>query len=321
MAVSEVLENTEVPKKLYKYFGNIEYVIKALQHKGVYMDNPSNFNDPFDEMYTVLYFGSTKKYKTWVTFQEIINYYLSNSEYLEKYWGKIDFDKTARAIFDGDYGWTIDLDTAVSEFIRISGFDKIPKDIIMSDIRQKKGAPWKKINDELLRISCFCGTNESIPMWAYYGKNHSGICVEYDTTMLDNSTRQSIKPVIYSRHRNSDCIHFYKSRQWVNEQEWRIIKRKDDKEISSDSYYPFDCISGIYFGERFHFTDEPIKKEKWNCPEEFASKTYSLYNKLISEVKKQSNKIVLYKVNADLNDYKLVSTPFYTHKGNKTDEI
>ena len=152
MAVSEVLENTEVPKKLYKYFGNIEYVIKALQHKGVYMDNPSNFNDPFDEMYTVLYFGSTK-YKTWVTFQEIINYYLSNSEYLEKYWGEIDFDKTARAIFDGDYDWTIDLDTAVSEFIRISGFDKIPKDIIMSEIHQKKGAPWKNINDELLRIS------------------------------------------------------------------------------------------------------------------------------------------------------------------------
>lgn len=320
MEVDKVSENIKLPNKLYKYYGNIKYVIKALRHKGIYMDDPLNFNDPFDEMYTVLHLGSTE-YKTLVTFQEIINYYLSNSEYIEKYWGEIDFDKTARQIFNGQYNWIIDLDTAVSEFIRISGFDKIPKDIIVSEMLQKRISPRINMNDDFNRISCFCETNESIPMWAYYGKNHSGICVEYDTALLGESTRQAMKPVVYSTQRNLDCVHFHKSNAWRHEKEWRIIKRKDDEEIDSESYFPFDCISAIYFGERFEFTDEPIQKEKWCFSNKFASKTYKSYVELISEVKKQSNKIVIYKANTDLKDYKLVFTPFYTHRGNKADEV
>lgn len=320
MSVDKGLNTNDIPNKLYKYYGNIEYVTQSLRHKGIYMDNPINFNDPFDEMYTVFHLGSAK-YKTWVTFQEIINYYLSNSEYIEKYWGEIDFNTISSKIFCGQYDWIIDLDTAVSEFIKISGFNKIPKDTIISEILKKRTYSHININDEINRISCFCDSKNSIPMWAYYGKNHGGICVEYDTTLLDDSIRCAIKPVNYSSHRNSDCIHFCKSDEWKNEQEWRIIKCKDDEKIDEESYYPFDCVSGIYFGERFQFTDTIIKKEKWSCPNEFASNTYNMYCDLISEIKKQNNEIVLYKADTDLKDYKLVFTPFYTYKGNKADEI
>lgn len=320
MNVDEKLENIELPKKLYKYFGNIKYVIKALENNGIYMDNPLNFNDPFDEMCTPMHIGC-ETYKTWETFQEIMKCYLSNSEYIEKYWGEINFRKTAEIIFNSEKDWIINLDSAVSEFIRISGFDKIPKSEIISEIRKKRYAPLINICNESLRISCFSATNKSHQMWAYYANNHSGICLEYDTTLLDYSTRRAIKPVSYSKHRNADCVHFHKHDEWKIENEWRIIKQKDDNEISSDSFFPFDCVSGIYFGVRYDFSNNPLQKTVWSIPKSFLDKKYTYYTRIISAVKKMKHPVVLYQADTDLKDYEIVFTPFYKFEGNKCNEI
>lgn len=45
----EYFRNTFVlDRKLYKYFGNAENAIKAVRNKGFHLDNPINYNDPFD---------------------------------------------------------------------------------------------------------------------------------------------------------------------------------------------------------------------------------------------------------------------------------
>lgn len=307
-----ICNKNTLPPKLYKYYGNIEYVVKALQNKGVYLENPAKFNDPFDELYSPIHIGSAT-YKTWCTFQEIISYFLSSKEYIENYWGVIDFDYTCNQIFQGDYDWVITIKDAVKEFIHISGFSGIPEDTITNDLLARRYSPRINLSNEFLGISCFCNTKESIPMWAYYGKSHTGICVEYDLNLLNDDVKNSLQPVRYSDIRDNNNVHFCKSHQWMHEQEWRIIVSDSDKE-----YLPFDCVSGIYFGERFDFSDDSYIKPIWHKPSTYNNKKYSLYQSLINEVKKSDNNIRLYKAEADIDKYKLNFIEFYEHKGGVT---
>ena len=305
-----------VPQKLYKYYGNFEYAFLALKNKGVFLDKPSNFNDPFDELYVPIHVGSTK-YKTWVTFQEIINYYLSNEEYLEKYWGEIDFTKTCNEIFQGNYDWIIEVKDAVNEFIKVSGFDKISAEKVINSITNKRFRPYININDDILKVSCFCETNTSIPMWAYYGHNHTGLCLEYDISLLKDS--QYVKhffPITYTQDRDNENVHFHKSAEWQHEKEWRVIVSDFE-----DDYLPLDCVSAIYFGERFDFSDNSFEKCIWYKPKSFQKKKYDLYCSLIDEVKKSNHPIKLYKSVADLNKYQLNFYEFFEHKGGEPDEV
>lgn len=299
-----------LPNKLYKYYGNIEYVVTALQNKGVYLDNPANFNDPFDELYSPIHFGSAT-YKTWCTFQEIINFFLSCREYIDNYWGEIDFEYTCNHIFSGDYKWIITINDAVKEFVRISGFSAIPEETIINAFLAKRYSPRINMCNELIGISCFCNTNKSIPMWAYYGKNHSGICVEYDINFLNEDVKNCLQPVCYSDIRDNNNVHFKKSNQWKHEQEWRIIENNMDKK-----FLPFDCVSGIYLGERFDFSDKSDIKPIWHNQSTYKDKKYGLYLSLINEVKKSNHIIKLYKAEADIDTYNLNFNEFYEHKGN-----
>lgn len=309
--------NPKLPNKLYKYYGNIQYVIDALHNRGIHMDNPVEFNDPFDEMYSPFYIGSDT-YKTWIIFQEVINFYFTSSEYIEKYWGQIDFERVKSQIFNGSYKWLISIDDAVAEFIRISGFKKIPKNTVVNALKNNRMGLRKNMNNEQLRVSCFCETNKSLPMWAYYGKNHTGVCVEYNMSLLDKSVKESLLPVIYSENRDKNNVSFHKSDEWKHEMEWRIIKAKQD---IKDNYFPFNCVSGIYFGERYDFSNNPNIKTEWLCPNTFSEKEYSMYISLIDEIKKQNNEITLYKATTDLDEYKIIFTPFYTHKGGTSNEV
>ena len=298
-----------VPQKLYKYFGNIDYVIKSLKNKGVYMDNPANFNDPFDEMYTPFHFGSPI-YKVWVTFQEVIDYYLTSSEYIDNYWGEIDFEATKEEIVKNDYNWLMDLNDVIKEFIRITGFHKIAPTKISEALSKNRMLPRINVIDELTRVTCFCETNSSIPMWAYYGKNHTGVCVEFDTSLLREEQKQLIQPVQYSINRDPSNVHFHKSKEWDHEMEWRIILNEEKDPV--EEFNPFDCITGIYFGVRYDFSNDPENKMKWFKPDGFVAKNHSNYIRLIEAVKEQTHPVTLYKASTDLTDYKINFTPYYT---------
>jgi len=145
-----------------------------------------------------------------------------------------------------------------------------------------------KALDELAYIKCFSVENNNNLMWSHYAENHTGICVEYDLSMLDKNHDylNHIYPVLYSEKRhfaidldkllkeqkqllsdiyadnepdsseyliNVPLLLLFKGTEWNYEKEWRIIYTKRDMYLSEDpdlnnGIIHFDCISGIYFG-------------------------------------------------------------------------
>ncbi|MCH4238915.1 MAG: DUF2971 domain-containing protein [Oscillospiraceae bacterium] len=189
------------PSKLYKYYGNIEYAITALESKSIYMDFPSSFNDPFDELYSPYHIGSTM-YLRLDTYFEIICYFLSNKEYIENYWGEIDFAEIWHALKTENECNFIELKDAIEHFIDISRFNKIPQETIFTEIMKTRKKLYKGMKNDIFEIGCFCESYKSIPMWSYYGKNYTGLCLEYDLTLLSNDNiKNHIYPVLYSRKR------------------------------------------------------------------------------------------------------------------------
>ncbi len=100
-------------------------------------------------------------------------------------------------------------------------------------------AHFEKINtfaNDYFRIACFTENNNNVPMWYYYAKKHTGICIEYDVS----STIEPLIPVIYPDYKegnkyrccdfNKDCelVTLYrnalvKNKDWAFEKEWRMI--------------------------------------------------------------------------------------------------
>ena len=145
----------------------------------------------------------------------------------------------------------------------------------------------EKISD-IARIKCFSEEKESLYMWGHYGDNSSGICIEYDLSLLnpDDKVLKHLFPVIYSENRFKgnfsfdnliECrssypysdtydigelseiksLYLVKSKDWEKEREWRIlfniweIFERAEKDKNIDTYYiHMDCVSAVYMGYR-----------------------------------------------------------------------
>lgn len=292
--------HTQVPDKIYNYISNVEYATKAINNKGIYLSPTDKFNDPFDETWVPYHLGS-KTYKITSTVEEICRFYLTNRTYIEKYWGNIDFVETCKSISKLNLEWTIDLEEAIKIFIEHSKFDKIPATEIFNDILKKRMAIKKNIKDDNIKICCFSERRDSIPMWAYYAKSHTGVCLEYDTTLLeDKDILNAIAPINYENKRNTEYVHFNKSIEWKHEKEWRIAVR-DYK----DEYLPFDCLSAIYLGVNFNFNDIDQERNAWLNYKNISQYNYSKYIKLIDALKSINHNVDVYMTTADLEEYTL----------------
>jgi hypothetical protein len=82
-----------------------------------------------------------------------------------------------------------------------------------------------------LRICSFTETKENLLCWSHYANSHTGICVEFDATVLPISYAYKVKylddyPEIQYPH--DDAVTAFrpaltKSKEWEYEQEYRII--------------------------------------------------------------------------------------------------
>ncbi len=90
-------------------------------------------------------------------------------------------------------------------------------------------------------------------MWAYYASSHSGVCLEYDLSLLDTAEHyghlltNSIHNVVYSDSFNlhdirNPVLSFQKSKQWVHEKECRIVCETKRDLID------FPCLRSVYVG-------------------------------------------------------------------------
>ena len=274
--------------KIYKYL-SYENAVKTLSNNSVLLNNPVEYNDPFDCVI------KPSKEDEEECFKRIINYYLF------KEFSSIILDKKVKIPFMLLWvRWELKLFKRLMRkhpyYDKMPGFDgmmkiafkkyeainkdfptelKKNKEKFLSDIRKA----IKEIKDMLL-VSCFSKSNDSILLWSHYGDKHKGVCVEFDVDPKD------YKEVKYSKKRkqidlktvtavvlgydyigqqvnkdNSALIKtltnllLTKSRDWQYESEYRTIHSVNDADGEN-----------IYFEDDKYFLKMPqIKRVFVGC--------------------------------------------------------
>lgn len=265
----------EVP--LYKYRGNIDYALDEIKDQYIYTSYPDKQNDPFDSSYQM-------------TYEEALDYRASGSYF---YYSFLPLhNKRCYKNLSQRLDEIIEKEISLKEFA-----------VFLSRALEKENMPCssealsKEYYDKffkiiprrgLSRICCFSEIKDSIPMWAYYANNHSGVCFKYDFSLLDLQDRHnkcilnSLHKVWYSNNKPKDSEGNYsalvKAQAWAHEQEWRIINWKNTEKI----FIP--CMAEIYLG-----INSPIGQME----------------RVIEAIKVSQRDIKLYRCRPNLKEYKI----------------
>lgn len=280
----EFLHKEHLPQKLYKFYPFTQNSLKCIENDSIYLNESSNFNDPFDSLIQTNKQEFLKRYilgkieETNLLKRNIITeteYYtlvhsVCDNSYNENYnlYGKKFFDVFLKLSNEKEF---------VSDWYVYANriFDQT-----MVEIKRRS-----------MRICCFSSLNDDelskyMEMWGHYTDSHKGFCVEYDFSnylirlkenninKLETAILNCIFPCLYKsvpvflsplifykialkKHlTNHQTVlleksilnsHIYKSTSWSYEKEWRIIM---PDEISSIWNYllPFPYIKSIYLG-------------------------------------------------------------------------
>lgn len=114
----------------------------------------------------------------------------------------------------------------------------------------------------------------NLRMWAHYGGNSTGICLEFqrteenilgsESTIKVDYVKTRPKILIHKRHENIKEIITTKSHSWGYENEWRDIKPKGDKP------YPFPGkVQKIIFGLNTHVETKKLTKNIFGSDVEY----------------------------------------------------
>ena len=252
-------KHDQCPDKLYKYIGNIDYFFDAIEKETIYFPLSDAFNDPFDckivndgfilstdccedkrivllimdrillecSKFVVPFLESGKDYESMEkTFLQKLGdkETIAPSEYLQFVY---DYSNYCGSFYD------------FYDCIKQSYIERQP---VVSICR---------------RVACFSEDNSSIPMWAYYANNHTGVCLEYTPSLLkDTEIYNSIQKVNYTDTQNNipsnggniddlNMMFFNKANCWKHEREWRIVLSDNIERLR------FPCLTGIYLGVNF----------------------------------------------------------------------
>lgn len=120
-----------------------------------------------------------------------------------------------------------------------------------------------RLKKEDYRICCLSKSRQYGLMWAMYGDEHRGVCIEVEidgiTEYSPNNQITNKKwvykdveydkepPNIETQSCNIETVLFKKSKQWEHEQEVRFIKKLTNEE--DKMYFPIK-INKIYLGRR-----------------------------------------------------------------------
>ncbi|MGV2105184.1 DUF2971 domain-containing protein [Agrobacterium vitis] len=112
-------------------------------------------------------------------------------------------------------------------------------------------------------LASFAGTYEDLPMWAYYGSNFAGMCLEFDPVELaiGDFQNETLRPVVYAHTAlpplsvadfGSDRLEealmariTRKRSEWSHEKEWRYIVG-----AVGPKYYLDDALKRVFLGPR-----------------------------------------------------------------------
>lgn len=176
-------------EKIYKYT-SLKSAIKILESNAIALNNPQNYNDPFD---SVIDFDDDDIEKS---ISIVVEYYLiqeflkllNNKNikvgFLTKLimkWDRFGINLYLKVSKRNKYYDSIPGAQALTKFVvryaaqkGENSFDEL-KEMFTNEIIQKV----KEVRINAL-ISCFSKRYDSILMWSHYGDKHKGICIEFD---------------------------------------------------------------------------------------------------------------------------------------------
>ena len=161
-----------------------------------------------------------------------------------------------------------------NEIKRSEIFSNVKRDEAkLNRIIEKTGESLNKHIPNQYRVYCLTNDPISILMWAHYGNNNKGICVEYEADNKKFRLNNYIEKVAYSRefpiHKIWDekkLPMFRKPILWKYENEFRIIAEERSHAMASETLktdndfftFPIPIVRSIIIGAR---TDDTIKLE------------------------------------------------------------
>jgi hypothetical protein len=211
-------------KYLYKYREFNEFTLDIIVNNRIFLSSPAKFNDPFDCSINVN--------------------------------DRLSFDDYIQFVKEGGKRQGLEPSIIENKISESKATGQVPE-IIQERL---KGA-LNKIDEDNQRIGVLClsETNKDILMWAHYGDDHKGICIEFERTeenTLGDITRA--RPIIYSKEYprfsaldllSTDAgglinkLLYTKSCQWSYEQEWRLTTAIGNKLVQIPGK-----ITSIIFG-------------------------------------------------------------------------
>lgn len=258
--------------KLYKYT-SVETAIRIINAERILLNNPNNFNDPFDsEIYI-------DEYERGKAFDLFINFYV---QYLLK-------EDKLKLNFKEEYknkakNLKIKIKNKIknrNEFEYINDVNSLIKLLndydykkISNELRNKCNEEIRKVQKhsrEEMLITCFSKRNNSILMWSHYGNLHKGVCLEFEndiiplyivsysnekpkfnielaTKIVIDAKLKHKKPSLNDNLRDN-IIYLYKtkSKDWEYEKEVRFITNVDEVKKGLSIFAYQNAFDGKYY--------------------------------------------------------------------------
>lgn len=124
---------------------------------------------------------------------------------------------------------------------------------------------YEMLSDMINRFALvsFSETYENLPMWAYYGSNFAGMCLEFDTAdlMIGDFQGEKLRPVTYARNAlpsltvaDMGAQHLEeaviaritrKRSEWAHEKEWRFVTGQ-----VGPKHFLDDALRRVFLGPR-----------------------------------------------------------------------
>lgn len=275
-----------MPTSLFKFFPFNQNSIKCIETNNVFLNNPQNFNDPFDcvicaseeeflKQYLVQYLIKTDAIGRGIlTKEELDELKCSRCEDTSYSFSRHTFNNViSRLRYDANK----------QEYKR--GSEEIQ--VVLYQARTLYNKAIEQLRHKTVRVTSFANINKFkllsyIELWAHYAQNHEGFCVEYDLTKtIDDANVNAMvmggllpcnygaKQIILGKHKiykyvnelpftlneqmefeKSIILSFLtKSSAWSYENEWRLILPLDISELFGNMI-PFYPIKAIYTGCR-----------------------------------------------------------------------
>lgn len=284
--------------KIYKYT-SLESAIKILESNAVALNNPQNYNDPFDR---IIDFDDDDVEKS---ISIVVEYYLIQ-EFLKilnnkdikvgfftkliMKWDRFGINLNLKLSKKNKYYESIPGAKALTRWIvryaakkGENSFEEL-KEKFTSEIIQKV----KEVRNNAL-ISCFSKKYDSILMWSHYGDKHKGVCIEFDRPDkdfldvkyskkrckfdLEDTTRRVLGYMLSNEEADVNdkglirCISkpfIVKSLDWQYEKEVRCILSPNSDGVSKleelSLYTMPTKITKIYVGCKVDKNSEEYKK-------------------------------------------------------------